>query len=107
METIQIALSPDLGVSPADFVGVWNDTSTCRDISEAQLVTSSSTQFDPLLTAGLAVLGSVATGLATNALYDLIKHALVQKGVQKPTEITEIKQPDGSRLLVVKCEAAE
>jgi hypothetical protein len=40
--------------------------------------------------------------MGTKALYDLIKKALTRKGVKKQTEITQIEQPDGTRILKVK-----
>ena len=55
-----------------------------------------------MLTGALAILGSVAAGVGTNALYDLIKKALTRKGVNKQIEITQIDQPDGTRTLIVK-----
>lgn len=33
----QIALPPDLGLSPTDFVVAWNDTPACRAVAEARL----------------------------------------------------------------------
>jgi hypothetical protein len=98
----QIILPPDLGLSPNDFVVTWNETPECRDVAQARLAESTSAQYDPtLLTGAVAVLGSVALGLATNALYDLIKQVLVKQGIRKRTEIRQLDQPDGSYLLVV------
>lgn len=99
----QIALPPDLDLNPSDFADAWNDTAECRAVAEAGLAESTSRQYDPaLVSGGLAVLGSVALGVASNALYDLIKRVLTEQGVRKQTEITRLDQPDGSRLLVVK-----
>ncbi len=46
----------------------------------------------------------VTTGVAGNALYDLIKKVLVKQGVRKHTHIEEMKKPDGTRLLVIDVE---
>ncbi len=98
----QITFAPDLALNPSDFVAAWNNTPQCRDVAEARLGASTSAQFDPdLIAGGVAVLSSLALGVASNALYDLIKQALVRQGVRKRTEITRLDQPDGSRLLVV------
>ena len=43
----------------------------------------------------------LAGGVAGNALYDLIKTFLFIQGVRRRTQIVELTQPDGSRLLVV------
>jgi hypothetical protein len=97
-----IALQPNIGLTPADFVAAWNDSSVCREVAEARVTQQLSPQYDPnLLTGAVALLGSVALGLATNALYDLIKQVLVKQHIHKRTEIMQHDQPDGSRLLIV------
>lgn len=102
MEPLQIALAPELGIRPEDFVAAWNDTPACREAAEAQFITPPQTQFDPLMAAGVAALVSIATGLLTNVLSALIQQALARRGIRKATEIIEIQQTEGGRLLVVK-----
>jgi hypothetical protein len=98
----QIALSPELGLSPKDFADAWNEAPDCRAAAQATLSRPSSAQYDPtLLTVTLTVLSSLALGVASNALYDLIKELLMEQGVRKRTEIVQVEQPDGSRMLVV------
>jgi hypothetical protein len=101
----KISLPPELGVSPNDFIVAWNETPECREAAIAHQAEprTRTRSFDPsLLTPALAVLGTVAAGVGTNALYDLIKQALTRKGVKKQTEITQIEQPDGTKILIVK-----
>jgi hypothetical protein len=83
MDEYQIALSPDLGLSPADFIAVWNEDTETHAITEARLAPSSSTHYDPTLIA--AILLSIGTGIAGNTLYDLIKRVLVKKGIHTHT----------------------
>ena len=98
----QIVLSPDLGLGAVDFADAWNETEECRSAGEARTGEPTAAQYDPaLIGSTLAVLGSVAAGVTINAIYDLIKSVLVKKGVQKRTEIKQLDQPDGSRLLIV------
>jgi hypothetical protein len=98
----QIALPPDLDLSPADFVTAWNAESRTRTIAEARLTSSGSKQYDPSLADGaLALLSTISIGVATNAIYDLIKQMLVKHGVKKHTQITQIDRPDGTHVLVV------
>ena len=33
----EIVLSPDLGISPADFAATWNETAEARSIGEARV----------------------------------------------------------------------
>lgn len=96
----QIALSPDLGISPEDFVSAWNEAPECRAVADARVDAEAQRSFEPL-TAGAIVIGLVS-GIVTNALYDLIKNALVKKGSREQVEFTQIEQPDGSRIIVVK-----
>jgi hypothetical protein len=102
MKPIRVALSPELNLDAEAFVDAWNEFPASRDVSKARVEAPTGRQFDPLIASGLAVLGSVATGLLTSVLYDLIKQTLARKGVHKETEITQLKQPDGTELLVVK-----
>jgi hypothetical protein len=98
----QIALPPKLGVRPSDFVTTWNESDAHRQQAEAQLVSARGTYIDPAIIDGtIAVLTTVGGGIATNALYDLIKVALLKRGVHKQTHITQIKKPDGSEILIV------
>ncbi len=98
----KVALSPDLGLNAEEFVQAWNETPETQAVATARVAEGEQVDYDPALIAGgLAVLGSVAVGLATNALYDLIKAALRKRGVQKQAEVVEIEQADGTRLLVV------
>lgn len=98
----QIALPPELGVSPAEFIAAWNADAKCRAVAEAHIEHPSGVQYDPVLVAaGLAVLAGLASGVAGNALYDLLKELLFRQGVRKRMEIMQLEQPDGSRLLVV------
>jgi hypothetical protein len=98
----QIALPPELNVSPAEFVAAWNATPQCRAVAEAHMAQPKSVQYDPaLVAAGLAVLAGLASGVAGNALSDLLKELLFRQGVRRRTEIVQMDQPDGSRLLVV------
>lgn len=100
----QIALSSELGVSPADFAAAWNETAACREVATADLVASTFRHYDPslLAAAALTVLRDVSLGVAGNALYDLIKQALAGRGVRRETEIIQVERPDGTRLLIVR-----
>ena len=96
----QLALPPDLGLSPADFVAAWDASAECRSIAQASLSSSTGAQYDPLLVGALALLSTVGIGVATNALYDLIKQVLTTKGVHTQTRIVKIDQPDGTQIVV-------
>ncbi len=114
MTDYKIRLSPDLDINTADFVTAWNDTPNCREVAEAQLETSAAVDYDPLLAGAAVFLGGIAVGMATNALYDMVKQVVLsqapiqklleKRGLQKRTEVIEIQtvqQPDGTPMLVV------
>lgn len=96
----QIALSPDLDISPEDFVAAWNEAPECRAAAAARVEAAAQRSFEPLTAS--AILIGLGLGIATNALYDLIKYALVKKGVREQIELSQIEQPDGSRVIVIK-----
>ncbi len=48
----QIALPPDLGLSPAEFVTSWNADPASRTVAEARLDQSPRAQYEPFLIAG-------------------------------------------------------
>ena len=100
MEDYQIILSPNLGISAADFVTAWNEEAEARNLAEAHLATSTSKGYDPTLI--VAILLSVATGTASNLLSDLIMRLIDRKkDPQKHIHIEAQKKLDGTRLLVV------
>jgi hypothetical protein len=110
-QTYQIALSPDLDISPEEFANAWNETAESRSVAEAQLSEAKGAQFDPTLIAGILI--SVGTGVAGNLLTDLIKGIIQRlrdkKGAQssqgaqthKHTHIEQMKKPDGTEMLIV------
>jgi hypothetical protein len=101
MEKYHIALSPDLGLSPADFVTAWNEDTAARTHGETQLAEPTGKEYYDAALANEIIL-SLTTGIVGNALYDLIKSVLVKKGVHKKhTHIQETKKRDGTRLLII------
>jgi len=107
--TYNIALSPDLGITPEEFATAWNESDVARTLAEARLSEAKSTQFlDPMM---VTVLISVGTGVASNLLTDIIEGIIEQlrnkKGAQssltphKLTHTEHVKLPDGSEMLVV------
>lgn len=100
----QIALSPALGLTPVDFVQGWNTIDEARTVAEARLTALDGRNFDPFLVGAVAVLSSVGIGIATNAIYDLIKQIVIRKAGNKRIHITQIEQPDGTCILVVDIE---
>ena len=97
----EIILSPDLGISPADFAAAWNETAETRDVGEARVVAAKGEQFDLALLATILI--SVGTGAASNIISDLVMKVFEKRGApkHKHTHIEHVKKPDGSETFVV------
>jgi hypothetical protein len=103
----QIALSPDLEITPEEFAAAWNENAKNRAITEARLSQAKGSSFEPITLT--LVLFTVGTGVAVNVLSDLIKDTLqrirdkkgAQKQTHKHTHIEEINKSDGTHMMVV------
>lgn len=101
----QIALTPDLEISPEEFAAAWNEVQEAQAIGSTTLIRSTSKSYlDPAtLTIIITTLTSIGSGVVTNVLSEVIKNALAKKGKpQKRTKSTTLKQPDGTQLIVVE-----
>ena len=115
----QIALSPELGLTPEEFATAWNANPECQAVSEAKLSHEKSGTFEPITLT--VILITVGTGVAANLISDLIK-GLVQNVHNKKQQqtshqqnlppaqfhkrlyIEETKKPDGTYNLIVDAE---
>ena len=105
----QIALSPDLDISPADFAEAWNATEHAQEIAPVTLTpTKNESFFDAATTAVIInTATTIGVGVVTNAIYDVLKSRLPKKGKpHKHIKVIRLKQPDGTELLVVDEEEA-
>lgn len=108
----QLVLSPDVVVSPEDFAATWNDLNEKDSNGQAQLTELKGTQYDLSLIAGALI--TIVTNLASSALYDSIKLVIQQLQLKHAAQhsphfsrhihIEEMKQPDGTSLLIVDIE---
>lgn len=106
----QIALNPELDLTPADFVQAWNTTQEAHVLAEARLAPSDQV-FDPFLVgaaiAVISTISSISAGVATNLLSDLIKQVVMKKKGPKPIRVIQINQPDGKYIFVIDQEDEE
>ena len=99
-----IALAPDLEISPDEFTAAWNETQEAHNIASATLTPSTNESYFDAATMAIIIstASGIGIGLVTNAIYDVLKNALTKKGKpHKHTKITELRQPDGTQLIVV------
>ena len=106
----QLVFAPGLEIAPADFVAAWNEEISTQEVAQAQLVSSATKSFGgPVLDVVVLVVNSVVLPIGTSALYELIKGVVIKekkdKHSHKHTKITQIEQPNGTRLLIVEEES--
>jgi hypothetical protein len=94
MDEYNIALSPDLGITPEEFANAWNETDVARTIAEARLSQAKGIQFlDPMM---VTVLISVSTGVASNLLTDIIEGIIQQLRSKKGAQSKRNKNSNGT-----------
>jgi hypothetical protein len=100
-QAFEIILSPDLAISPAEFVAAWNEIAPEHAASEATLVTARGALFDPSLIATILI--SIGTGAASNIIAQVIMNICEKRGEPSPkhTHIHLVKKPDGTETYVV------
>jgi hypothetical protein len=112
---ILLAFAPQLGLAPGDFARAWNADPACAQAGRASVEPAPGQNFSlgGLEVAVLTVAGSILTGLATNALYDLIKMQLEKLLASRSAPerrprlritLTETRLPDGARVLAITAE---
>jgi hypothetical protein len=104
-----LLVAPDLDLTPDDIAVVWNADAQASSLAHAQLTPAPAQHFNPLLDSLVTLItasgGTIGVGLLTNALYDVLKAAVIRKHGQPPQKrfkITQLDQPDGTHLLVIE-----
>lgn len=103
--TYQILLDPDLDLSAEQFASAWNADLDRRTQAAVQAAPAAAAAYDPTLAAmATLIVIPLLVNLASSALYDLIKAALLEAKVRRRTRIEILRQPDGSELLIITTE---
>jgi hypothetical protein len=97
-----IRFAPELDVDGAEFVQAWNQHQPAASLAQATLPDERSRDAG-MMSQMVIFLGGIATGVATNALYDGIKElvARLTKKSQIVYEVYETQQADGTKVLQV------
>ena len=103
----QLALPSDIDLSPTDILAAWEADAQANTLAAAKVVAPTVKSLDPTLVAGIvAFVTTVGTGVLTHMLSDVLMEALKKKFGEKHTrkhlKVTELQQPDGTRLLMVE-----
>ena len=100
--TYEILLSPDLAITPNDFVTMWNTDTETRDLAEASLATPKGALYDPTLLVFAII--TVTTGVTTSVISDRIIKLLDKHNAQKEHKHTHIEyeeKRDGSKRFII------
>lgn len=97
----KVAIERDLQIKPDEFAALWNASASCTTVAEAdtERVRGGILGVETINEA-LVVLGNIATGVASSAVYALIIQILAKRG--KRASIKERPLPDGDILVVVE-----
>ena len=99
-QQIQIALDPDLGLDPETFIAEWNGRSQTNTVGQLHLAPADSVAFhDPN---ALMLVLETAVAIATSVLTTVLTDYLKEKYYPKEPEITEIQQPDGKTIIIIR-----
>jgi hypothetical protein len=102
----QVALSPELGLSPQEFVASWNALPAAREQAEARLEQSTATTYNPdLLVPILDVASGIVLGMAGNAFYDVLKQIVLKpEHHMRKVHIERHEEADGRKVLIIDLE---
>jgi hypothetical protein len=97
---VLLEVSDDFDLTADQIAFAWNSKSSHTALAVARARTERVDDFDGgLVGAVVVVLGSLASGVAGNALYDLLKEILHLSGDDQEISYTEIDKPDGTKIV--------
>ncbi|CAN2042402.1 hypothetical protein GMMP15_790030 [Candidatus Magnetomoraceae bacterium gMMP-15] len=94
-----IIFSGSTKLNAENFVCDWNSDPSCSKQAVAKIEKSSPAQFD--LSAGMVVLSSIATGMASSAIYDLIKHFFQKHEKSVHIKIIPSSESGGDPVIII------
>ncbi|MFC4530319.1 hypothetical protein [Sphaerisporangium dianthi] len=100
---VLLAVSGDFDVTAAEIIHSWNMSDDHTRVAVARPYGGRLDHFDAaeFLGSVLVVMGSLASGVAGNALYDLLKAILLPKARGREITYKEIDRPDGTKIIEV------
>ena len=102
---VHVVLAPELGLGAEALAAAWNEAPQPRELARARAAELPSTQFGPEVAEVLLMVGSsVALGVVSNILYDLITSKLGVPGAPKEVEVLRQELADGVYLIITKRE---
>lgn len=100
VQEYKFALDRDLSISAEELQNLWNSTADCADVAVADVErTRGGILGVDTVNETLVVLGNIAAGVASSALYDLIARILAARG--KHATFREQTSADGDVVVVI------
>lgn len=101
---IPIFADVQVAISSEGFAKAWNEHADCSKLAVASTVEQEAEVYDGGLTILLSVLGGVAIGVASNAIYDLLRDLVPDLGKEKSQELDVkiVKSPDGTETIHIR-----
>lgn len=98
-EKYQIAIDPDIGLKPEDFVAAWNENEAALQAGRVGLSQTTRSAFD---SATAAIILTAAIGVATGVLTNLISDIVIKASrPKKEPLISQQIMQDGTKVIVV------
>ncbi len=89
MSDYQIRFFPQLAINPNDFVVAWNSIANCRDVAKIHVNKVAAMDFDSSTAKALTLPRTIAIGVTTNTIYDLIKNTVINLPTVQKTLATQ------------------
>lgn len=98
---IFISLSSDLKIKSDALMSAWNSDDDCRSLSFARVPSSEIDQFelDPAMINSILI--SVASGIASNIIYDLLKRLISKLSSNSEVEFVSKENQNKSVIILV------
>lgn len=100
VQEYKFQIDRSLSITPEELCKIWNGDAECSDIAEADVELGRG--IDPV---ALLVLGNLASGVASNALYGLIMHIFESRG--KHVSIHPETADSGEVTLIISDQGAQ
>lgn len=98
-----VAVSPEFEVNGEQMAHAWNLDEVSTKVAVARAVRPAEHyNASELMGYAVVVLGSLASGVTANAIYDLLKHQLTRNAKGRQMYFKKIETPDGKKITEIR-----
>ncbi|GAB3137473.1 hypothetical protein GCM10027290_03260 [Micromonospora sonneratiae] len=96
-----VAIDDEFGLTATEFAHQWNMSGDHSAVAVARPLSEPADRFDPGEMVGtvLVVLGTLASGVGGNAVYDLLKRLLTRRAKGREIYYRRTERPDGATVV--------